>query len=420
MDKEAYKDWDVYHLINSGFISHYHLSERKIKALRSSGLNAWLLSFVEKELYLDREFEYKSLEVKGYLKIFLIKKKFFLIFNLFLFAFFNIVKGRKLVFHILKVDSTGLFILKKLPYFNKRLKVIQEFEGDVASEYSYSSEYIEYPKPPEKPFKIKNRVKYNLFLYREKVRVSTADALILMSEEHAELVKSRVKKVFSIFVLPTLPEERRVYFDSISREEIRSSLGLHNKKVFIYTGNTVCKWQRLEGMCKVISELYALDKDVFFLLLVSSNSLTLSRNMIKKYDLCKITYIDNVQSGLIYKYMSAADIALYLRHNHVMNSIVTSGKLGEYLATGLPVLTTGANASILNRYMRSNNLAIRISDDLVVTGGLIENIRLKIENTSKLSNRYFLQNNFYFDFDMDQLLFEEYPEFVKRTIVTEF
>ena len=37
-------------------------------------------------------------------------------------------------------------------------------------------------------------------------------------------------------------------------------------------------------------------------------------------------------------FLNAADIGVLLRHNHIMNNIVTSGKIRDYMACGLPIL----------------------------------------------------------------------------------
>ena len=50
--------------------------------------------------------------------------------------------------------------------------------------------------------------------------------------------------------------------------------------------------------------------------------------------------LKEVENKEINKYLSAADLGILLRDFHEMNSIVTSGKLVDYLSCGLPVITT--------------------------------------------------------------------------------
>jgi hypothetical protein len=62
-------------------------------------------------------------------------------------------------------------------------------------------------------------------------------------------------------------------------------------------------------------------------------------------------------------WLSAADLALFLRHNHVMNRIVTSAKLGEYLAAGLPLVTTWA-CPYFRPFAEAHSAALSVSDSL--------------------------------------------------------
>jgi glycosyltransferase involved in cell wall biosynthesis len=57
-----------------------------------------------------------------------------------------------------------------------------------------------------------------------------------------------------------------------------------------------------------------------------------------------------------------------------MNQIVTSAKLGEYLAAGLPVITTGANAEILNDFIRRREAGVFVADSLEVTTAFLQEL----------------------------------------------
>jgi glycosyltransferase involved in cell wall biosynthesis len=91
-------------------------------------------------------------------------------------------------------------------------------------------------------------------------------------------------------------------------------------------------------------------------------------------------------------YLSAADIALFLRHNHTMNQVVTSGKLGEYLAAGLPVVTTGANTDMLNNFIRLRRAGAFIPDSL----------QLSDENKQEISNLLQLSKSVHWRIDLSE------------------
>lgn len=411
MSKQEYNDWYVYHLIQPSFFNHYHLSKRKVEALRYSGLNAHLLSFVNKAVYASNKQKLNEIKADGFLKLIITSNRKTALSPL-LFFLSEIMKGKKLIIHALKVDTTLLCVIKHIPYLNKRLTIIQEFEGDKSSEFVYSVEYSEGSTPLENPKKIINKIKNNYFLLINKIKINCSDALILMSEEHKALINARSNQNNSVLILPTLPESERIFYDPEARKEIREKFNYNEKIVLIYTGNISCSWQRLEPMCKIVQQLSSRNMDIAFLLLVSPSDISIAQAAVEKYNIEKITIVDNILAEEVYKYLSAADIGLYLRHNHQMNNIVTSGKLGEYLAAGLPVISTGANASVLNKFMIENNLIIEINDNLTLTDKFIE----VLDNKDRFlkSKRNYIQSIFYESFNMDEKLKIEYPEFIKN------
>lgn len=414
MDNTDYKEWDFYHLVQPYFFAHYHFYSRKIEALRKSNINAKLLSFVDKSMYENNISRYNDIEKDGLIELVVVSKKRFLIFSILFFTIGKILKNKKIAFHVLKVNILILYLIKYLPFFKSRIIIIQEFEGDAASEFLYTNEYVECPRPPEAPSGLLSKLKYFKLIHFDKLRVNLADGLILMSQEHIDLWCKINKKIIKSLILPTLPEKERVYFDSEARESIRSKLCLREKTVIIYVGNVVCKWQRLDAMCRFVYKLHDINNSIVFFLLVREEDFSIAREALDRYGISEITILDNVSSGAIHKYMSAADIAVFLRHNHTMNSVVTSGKLGEYLATGLSVITTGANASILNEYMNERNISIKINDDLHLTNDIAE--RVSNKKLHLTNERSFLQSDFYENFDMNQALYLDYPAFVKGLI----
>ncbi|NUQ70461.1 MAG: hypothetical protein HUU17_06510 [Chthonomonadales bacterium] len=62
-------------------------------------------------------------------------------------------------------------------------------------------------------------------------------------------------------------------------------------------------------------------------------------------------------------YLSACDIAVFPRHRHTMNTVVNSSKLQDYMAAGLPVLTTGAHADYID-HLQSSGTGIVIPETL--------------------------------------------------------
>jgi len=72
-------------------------------------------------------------------------------------------------------------------------------------------------------------------------------------------------------------------------------------------------------------------------------------------------FLGNVPHDTVPRYLNAADLGVLMRHPHIMNEVSSPGKLGEYLAAGLPVLTTYVVTKYSQEISR-NNYGIILDD----------------------------------------------------------
>ena len=69
---------------------------------------------------------------------------------------------------------------------------------------------------------------------------------------------------------------------------------------------------------------------------------------INKFNLDKSDFrLTEVNNDEINGYLNASDIGIVLRDSHNMNRVVTSGKLLDYLACGLPIITTSVLLNVM-------------------------------------------------------------------------
>lgn len=409
-------EYDTYLLVNPSFFSHFHLSQRKIEALAKSGIKAKIITFVERDSYKINQEKYNYYVRNNLVEIIVYDKKKSQQIALLKFTLKKIRKGRKLIFHVLKFNANSLVLLNKIFYYNNKFKIIYEFEGDSSSEYLYSKVDYKQFRGAKKLLKKKHQIKALIKLKNDEFKVKNSDGLIFMSSEQVALWENRTNKQLNSFILPTLPEPGRIQFNSKHRYTIRENLELNKKLVIIYIGNVSAEWQRLDSMCEFISRLSNSFENICFLCLVPDRDIPIAEHAISKNNIEDRSIVKTIAPQNVYKYLSAADIALFLRHDHLMNNIVTSGKLGEFLASGLPVISTGANASILNEFMIQENLLIKISDNLCIHEGLLEFIRLYSEekdiDSIRLSKSYEFQSFFKIDYRLDR----GYTSFIKSFI----
>ena len=363
--------WSVFCVVQPYFFAHSHLHRRKIDALRAAGFRARGVSFVPERLFSKHVDRYRAAQKSGYMEIVRVRSEAAVNRALFIFFAWRLLTGRRVVAHVLRCDPTPLLRLRKVWLLGRRLRIVLEHEGDQSAEYVYDRTFSEDSLPAEEP-PAELRATYQAMFNEQAAQVTQADGLVLMSDEHVSLWENRLGHTVRAVVVPTLFDPATPGFMPEARTQVRAELGIADKAVLVYAGNVVCKWQRFETMCRFVARLQRQRESVWFLGLVRMDDLGLANDIVARSGIAAISTIVSVPSMEVMRYLSAADVALFLRHEHSMNTIVTSAKLGEYLAAGLPVISTGANANVLNRFMREQGVGLFVPDTLELPADFAE------------------------------------------------
>ena len=156
-------------------------------------------------------------------------------------------------------------------------------------------------------------------------------------------------------------------FAAERRQALRAELGLGDKLVLVYSGSVSMPWQRFEHVCRFTRKLLSLGYPVCLLALVHTDGHAMAQKVIVQHGLEQASLLRAVAPAQMAAWLSASDVALFLRHNHVMNRIVTSAKLGEYLAAGLPLVTTWA-CPFFRPFAEAYSAALAVPDSLELPG----------------------------------------------------
>lgn len=141
--------------------------------------------------------------------------------------------------------------------------------------------------------------------------------------------------------LPTLSPLRLSDREMLDlRAASRRRLGWSGKKVLLYTGG-MNEWQQPDLMASVFASLQAIDPDWRFLVL-SSNDRHVSQLLAGSGVDPDVFRVFAVPHDEVAVHATAGDAALLLRRRHLMNSVASPTKFGEYLEMGVPVCTTDA------------------------------------------------------------------------------
>jgi glycosyltransferase involved in cell wall biosynthesis len=271
---------------------------------------------------------------------------------------------------VLRIDPTWLIKLRRLPLLGQRLRLVLEYEGDLPEELLYQQASV-YPYQDLKAPVGRAQSAAEHLALRQARTVRHVDGLVLMSQEHVALWQKRISKLPPVAVVPSLHDPESAGFSPELRQFRRVDLGWSDELVVIYTGNVICSWQRFPALCRFIERLWQYFPQIRLLALVRKDDQDFARQAIAEEGIEGISQVRSVSAREVAGYLCAADFGLFLRHRHPMNLVVTSAKLGEYLACGLPVITTGGNAEVLNCFIREAKGGVFVPEDLTLSTEIV-------------------------------------------------
>ena len=123
------------------------------------------------------------------------------------------------------------------------------------------------------------------------------------------------------------------------RRESRSHLGIENKIVFVYLGG-LYKWQLIEETVSIFANIYKFEKRSYLLIITNSNVKDCKKKL-QDFGVDKKNYGFLSLSGEeVPMYLPVGDFGFLLRENNPVNVVSSPTKTGEYLASGMPIITT--------------------------------------------------------------------------------
>jgi len=173
----------------------------------------------------------------------------------------------------------------------------------------------------------------------ERVAVKRASGLICVSHALRTLLERRYGRLPKTGILPCLVDISRFTTARHRRGEHRRQHGWEDRFVVCYLGG-LSAWQNVPAMIDLVATLRRYRPSVVLLLITQDDVRPLQK------------YLSAVgEEGIAYSCISAlptevpgllsmADLGCLLRSNSTINAVASPTKCGEYLAAGVPVLTT--------------------------------------------------------------------------------
>lgn len=379
-----------YYFIRSDVRSHMGLYRGWVRIAQKSDIEMKLLVVLSLP-YMVKHWKVINTEMKkGSIIILPSFHDYFNSYVVKIFMYFQCLLNTNVVVHFRKQSPKVFKSLIK----NNKLKAIVEIEGDVKSEAEYLKTH-----------------KYHEGFYDKIIaRSQDQEAKMLEDFNYASkilVVTQKLKELYSkrynvedrkIGVIPTGADSNVFYVDQEERQRLRMKLNLSNHKVFIFTGNVFYSWQNISKTILFFKTYQKMNSNSFLILLIRKQDHDIAKEFLKKHELKSGTYLlTSVAHDEVNSYLNAADVGILLRHDHLMNNVSSPGKVGEYLSTGLTIITSpgiGEYSEIIKKKKIGVLVNVNESPESMTKSFCEFNQALNRREISQLGHQYFSVQTF--------------------------
>lgn len=226
-----------------------------------------------------------------------------------------------------------------LKFISKKYNVIIDVHGATREEYEYSVEKPDY-----------KLAKY--YDYLETFGLNKSKYIICQSDEMKRFLLQKYSFLSEnkIYVYRCGVDMQNFFYDGLIRKQYREKLKLSDKDILLVYSGGLHKWQKIEDVLDLFSTFSKVYTTAKLLILTLDKEKAIDLIRSKCPFLEKNITVKSVSHNEVSCYLNAADAAFLLRDNVVLNAVAFPTKLAEYLACGLPVISTE-----VSKYWLENN-----------------------------------------------------------------
>lgn len=173
----------------------------------------------------------------------------------------------------------------------------------------------------------------------------------------------------SKFVLyPCLSTTSKFYYDENLRMTTREEMGFSDDNdVFVYTGSLDASYNCVDAIVALFATVNARNPKAKLLVIAKKITEEFQR-LLDKYPDAKnaIVTLESVPNQEMVKYLNAADFALLLRENVVLNNVSSPVKFAEFQLCGLPVIISESIYDY-SKFCKQHNTGFVLSNEALDT-----------------------------------------------------
>jgi glycosyltransferase involved in cell wall biosynthesis len=249
--------------------------------------------------------------------------------------------------------------------------------------------------------------KYEKRMYKKSDKIS-----VLTPSFKNDIIKRYGISESKIKIFTNGADFEKVYFSQEGRKEIRERYNFKDKIVFMYTG----AHGLANGLYQIIEIAKNFKNNTKILFVLIGDGMMKHALVQKKeeYNLDNVLFIDPVGKNLIYKYLSACDVAISILLPNKSFEKIYPNKVFDYMSCKRPIinLIPGQTAELINQARCGLN----------VTPGDIEDFKNKILQISESDLNFLGQNGFNYvkEYFNRKTIMEDYYNFIKSLSNKEF
>jgi len=222
---------------------------------------------------------------------------------------------------------------------------------------------------------------YMYWLENERKLIQDAAAVSVVSKGMAPYLQHIVNR--PIDYCPIISNYEIVYYDAISRDKVRTSLGWNDCNIYVYSGSFGLYGLNKSYLARLIARILDKDSKARFLFLIS-NPLNEFQAFLHEYDFAEaLFYAKSVKFKELTDFLSAADIGIHALPEQLDSFTRLGTKVVEYWSAGLPVIINehiGEAALICNKFGLGKVISLEHEQDITLDNLDIEAV-LKLDRS---------------------------------------
>ena len=229
-----------------------------------------------------------------------------------------------------------------------RFRLIFDLRGLMAEEYADAGIWR------------RGGIPYRLTQWVQRAALRRADGLVTLTEAVRPHLSAAKATPETTFVIPCCADVERIAERSSERDAARAELGIGDRPTMVYVGKFT-GWYMEREMADFLSVARRSQPDLLFLIVTQADP----EPMLRELERCGIGPGDyrilRSEPGDIGRYLAAADVGLSFVKPCFSKISSSPTKIGEYLAAGLPVVST-AGIGDVDGLLRDNAVGALVGD----------------------------------------------------------